>query len=520
MVSTDSCYAPPWTVESADECYFYHSLELPEDGFVAGDWDLREGANDYLGHTPLAGRRVLEIGPASGFLTFHMESRGAEVVAVELAPGADWDMVPQAGIDLERFRQEQNEIMERVRRGFWFAHARLGSAARVHYSSAYEIPAELGRFDLAVMGSVCLHLRDPLLAVESCARLSDNMIITDRRWEELTGSPVARLTPSAESGEWGTWWDLSPELLVRFLRVLGYAETTVSFHTQRFNGANGVTPVPMFTVVARRHGASEHVTPRTQAARSTGVPNSVPGTDGESPVAVDLMPALTQESDPLLAALWRSRVKVHEGDTYAGLRMTKFPEDLRTYETLLWERKPQVVIELGVHHGGSTLWLRDRLFDFQRYRAGAAPMVIGVDIDLSEARTSFSDLPPEGTAGIELREGDIRSDEFVAEIISMVPGDAEVLVIEDAQHDAETTLAALRGFAPLIRAGGYYVVEDTCVDVDSLRVNPDWPRGCARALEQWLTEDPLGRRFRRRGDLQPYGLTCHPGGLIQRLTDV
>ena len=231
------------------------------------------------------------------------------------------------------------------------------------------------------------------------------------------------------------------------------------------------------------------------------------------------MKQLAEGADQSLAAFWRSRVELHGRDAYAGVRMSKFPEDLRTYETILWERAPQVVVELGVQYGGSTLWLRDRLFDFQRYRSGPAPMVIAVDIDLSEARKSFDDLPPEGTAGIELLEGDIRDDHLLAKIRAMVPSDTEVLVIEDAQHDATTTLAALRGLAPLVRAGGYYMVEDTCVDVETLRVNPEWPRGCGAALNEWLADDPLGRRFRRRPDLQPYGLTCHPGGLVQRLQD-
>lgn len=232
------------------------------------------------------------------------------------------------------------------------------------------------------------------------------------------------------------------------------------------------------------------------------------------------MQLLAAGGDESLAALWRSRVELHRRETYAGVGMSKFPEDLRTYERILWERAPRVVVEIGVEHGGSTLWLRDRLFDFQRYRSRPAPMVIAVDIDLAEARRSFDGLPPEGTAGIELLQGDVRDVDVIAEIGAMIPRDAEVLVIEDAQHDTATTLAALRGLAPLVRAGGYYVVEDTCVDIETLRVNEEWPRGCGVALEEWLANDPLGRRFRRRPDLQPYGLTCHPGGLVQRLADL
>jgi cephalosporin hydroxylase len=200
--------------------------------------------------------------------------------------------------------------------------------------------------------------------------------------------------------------------------------------------------------------------------------------------------------------------------------MSKFPEDLRIYEKLIWERAPRVIVEVGVEHGGSTVWSRDRLFDFQRYRAGPAPFVIAVDIDLAEARRNFATLPPEAVAGIDLIEGDIRDEEIVAEVRRRVPAGAEVLVIEDAQHDGVTTLAALNGLAPLIRDGGYYVVEDTCVDIEPMRVFDDWPRGCGLALSEWLLNDTLGRRFQRRDDLQIYGLTCHPGGILQRVSDL
>jgi cephalosporin hydroxylase len=204
---------------------------------------------------------------------------------------------------------------------------------------------------------------------------------------------------------------------------------------------------------------------------------------------------------------------------HAGVPISKFPEDLRTYERILWERQPEVVIEIGVQHGGSVLWLRDRLFAFQRYRLGPAPRVIGVDIDLDAARGNFARLPPEGIAGIDLLEGDVRDASVLSAIAGRVPQGAEVLVIDDGAHDAEATAAALKGLAPLIRPGGFYMVEDTCVDIEALRVDPEWPRGAGAALERWLSDDPLGRCFRQRPDLQPYGITCHPGGLVQRISD-
>ena len=69
------------------DCDFYHSMISPWVGKIIGLWDLRQTVDDYLGRIDFAGKRVLEIGPASGFLAIEMERRGADVVAVELPEG-------------------------------------------------------------------------------------------------------------------------------------------------------------------------------------------------------------------------------------------------------------------------------------------------------------------------------------------------------------------------------------------------------------------------------------------------
>jgi SAM-dependent methyltransferase len=252
VASPEDLYVEPRHVKSVDDCHFYHVMEIPGHGVVGEQWDLRGGERAYLGDVPLQGKRVLEIGPASGFLTFHMERQGAEVVAVELAPDADWDIVPHAGLDLDDVIRKRRPIMERVRNGFWFAHERHRSAARVHYGSAYDLPAALGHFDVAVLGSVLLHTRDPLRIVEGCARHSDTIVITEAHDKSLDGDPLARLVPRPASAEWDTWWYVSPELFVSFLGVLGFTDSAVTFHAQRFIGGEGSVDLPLFTVVARR----------------------------------------------------------------------------------------------------------------------------------------------------------------------------------------------------------------------------------------------------------------------------
>lgn len=226
------------------------------------------------------------------------------------------------------------------------------------------------------------------------------------------------------------------------------------------------------------------------------------------PVAVDL-------HEPAVRDYWRSRASQHTDDSYFGVTMSKFPEDLRVYEHLLWVAKPDVVIELGVQHGGGTLWLRDRLDAIAR-RTRRPGHVIGVELDAAAARANLERVDPR-SRGVTLIEGDVTDPELPARVREHVPRDARVLVIEDTAHTYETTRAALEGFAAFVSPGGYLVVEDGCVDDDELRLD-HWPRGVIGALEDWL-DTPGGADFRVRRDLELYGVTCHPSGFLQRAGD-
>ena len=83
------------------------------------------------------------------------------------------------------------------------------------------------------------------------------------------------------------------------------------------------------------------------------------------------------------------------------------------------------------------------------------------------------------------------------------------------RHTYETTMAALRGFSQFVPPGGFFVIEDGCVDVEELRVDPDWPRGVLPALHEWLASEP-GQAFVVRRDLEAYGLSTNREGFLQR----
>jgi cephalosporin hydroxylase len=222
--------------------------------------------------------------------------------------------------------------------------------------------------------------------------------------------------------------------------------------------------------------------------------------------------------DQDMRSYWVDRAQQHTTDYYAGVRISKFPEDLRTYEHLLWLSRANVVVELGTQFGGSTLWLRDRLVANARYGHIAGPRVIGADIQIEPAREAIATADPGYADTITLLEGDVCDPAFAAEVTALVPEGARCLVIEDSAHVYDTTLASLTGFAHLVPLGGYFVVEDGCVDVEDMRIADTWPRGVLPALDAWL-ETPQGAQFTVRRDLERYGLTCHPRGFLERIAE-
>jgi hypothetical protein len=238
----------PRVVRSMDECSFYHSMDIPGHGSVAGLWDLRGDMDAYLGAWDFGGKTVLEIGPASGFVTTWMEQMGASVTALDVDDATAWDFVPNAACDMDAIVEQRRRDMWRLKNGFWFVHAAFGSKARVVYASVYDLPEELGRFDAVVTALVLLHLRDPLLALEHCARHTDTVIVTELLHPQLGEEPVLRLLPTPENAMYDTWWAMTPRLIVDFLRLLGFRRFDVTPHSALHLGE----PTSLFTVVARR----------------------------------------------------------------------------------------------------------------------------------------------------------------------------------------------------------------------------------------------------------------------------
>jgi len=278
LTPDSSPYAPPRQVDSPAECVFYHTIDLPGFGLMPGEWDLRPGVDDYLGRVDLRGQRVLELGAANGFLTFEMEKRGAEVVAVDLCEAHDWDLVPYGGQVAAQGAAERKAHLRRINNAWWLGRRLFASQARVVYTPVYDLPASIGPVDVALYGSILLHLRDPFLALQKSLALAPKTLIVTEvvpvyqryAWAYWPWRLLGRVNPKfaayflpeinflpqpASRAPAETWWNFSPQIIARWLAILGYTRQTLAYHTQIFHPAAHEPSTrrrPMYTLVARR----------------------------------------------------------------------------------------------------------------------------------------------------------------------------------------------------------------------------------------------------------------------------
>jgi tRNA (mo5U34)-methyltransferase len=188
-------------VESID---WYHTLELAP-GLVTPGWlDHRTVRARIPLPASLTGKRCLDVGTFNGFWAFELERRGAaEVIAVDLLDPREWDW--PTGSAESTIAAVGSRLAAGA--GFEIAREALGSNVTRLDRSVYDLAeGDIGRFDVVYLGSLLVHLRDPVRALERVRSVCDGtLVIVDGIDLPLTlrspRTPVARL-----DGRGRPWW--------------------------------------------------------------------------------------------------------------------------------------------------------------------------------------------------------------------------------------------------------------------------------------------------------------------------
>lgn len=204
--------SPPATDDLAArvaELSWYHILELAPGVVTPGWFDLRPSASIVPLPASLEGKRCLDVGTWDGFWAFEMERRGAaEVVAIDIDDPDRWDWPPHSrlGADKEGRLRFLADFKSNAA-SFRLAHEALDSKVERLDFSVYDLsPERLGTFDVVFLGSLLLHLRDPVLALDRLRSVCGGEAVIADTIEAIPTitrprTPLARL-----DGLHRSWW--------------------------------------------------------------------------------------------------------------------------------------------------------------------------------------------------------------------------------------------------------------------------------------------------------------------------
>jgi len=234
------------TIPKLEDCWFYHVMDLPGLGTVDhfGSWDLRGRFDEYTGHVPLLGKSLVDVGTASGFLTFEAEQRGAIVTSFDVPSGDSVNIDP--GTDAAAKRAE----ILKLHNSYDLAHHLYGSRATRAFGDACELSKHVAPHDIVLIAQMLVHVRDPLLVLqEACKVAKEKLIIVEGSFEHP--EPIAKFYGAQFPGT-NSWWHLSSTLYRDALSLFGFTVTSAGYGTYQCNhpGARGMQQI--WTFVAER----------------------------------------------------------------------------------------------------------------------------------------------------------------------------------------------------------------------------------------------------------------------------
>jgi len=185
---------------------------------------------------------------------------------------------------------------------------------------------------------------------------------------------------------------------------------------------------------------------------------------------------------------------------WMGRRTMRCPLDLWVYQEILYEIKPDIVIETGTNEGGGVHFLASIMDVIGKGR------VIGVDIEEVENRAEHE--------RISYLKGSSISSDIVKSISEMIDVGQVVLVILDSDHNMPHVLKEMEIYSAFVTKGSYMIVEDS--NVNGHPIMPNWGPGPFEAIQRFLEEN---NSFEVDKNREKFYMSFNPNGYLKKQTD-
>ena len=170
-----------------------------------------------------------------------------------------------------------------------------------------------------------------------------------------------------------------------------------------------------------------------------------------------------------------SEYKYSYNFSWLGRPIIQYPQDMIAMQEIIWDVKPDLIIETGIAHGGSLIFYAS-LLELLSISGLGEGKVLGIDIDIREHNRQAIESHPMSKR-IDMIQGSSISPEIIGQVRQYANGKERILIVLDSNHTHNHVLAELEAYASLTTVGSYCVVFDTVVEDMPADFFPDRPWG-------------------------------------------
>ena len=204
----------------------------------------------------------------------------------------------------------------------------------------------------------------------------------------------------------------------------------------------------------------------------------------------DNIKSLGEDTDlQALSRIWVREISPHKwayNFRWLGRPAIQFPNDAWALQELVFDIRPDLIIETGIAHGGSLMFSASMLALLDMCEAtekgemldprNPKRRVLGIDIDIRAHNREAIEAHPMA-ARIDMIEGSSVAADIIGQVKDAAAKAERVLVCLDSNHTHDHVLAELDAYAPLVSPGSYCIVYDTIVDDMPAALSGDRPWG-------------------------------------------
>ena len=164
--------------------------------------------------------------------------------------------------------------------------------------------------------------------------------------------------------------------------------------------------------------------------------------------------------------------------SWLGRPIIQYPQDIIALQEIIWEVKPDIIIETGIAHGGSLIFSASMLSILETCGEIENGKVLGIDIDIREHNKKAIELHPMSKK-ITMFQGSSLDKKIIEKVEKFANKGKKILVCLDSNHTHEHVLAELKAYVHLVSINSYCVVFDTIVEDLPKNTSPNrpWDKG-------------------------------------------